>query len=86
VFKRGGMTKATLKGELWKHSAMPASRLSTKELQRARSSRGDITPEMILHPCDSPELVMFVVAGGPGTHSVYVPSFGTNRSVTRIEG
>jgi hypothetical protein len=26
---------------------------------------------------------MLIVAGGPGTHSVYVPCFGNSRAVTR---
>jgi len=29
------------------------------------------------------ELIGLVVAGGPGTHSVYVPGYGVARSVTR---
>ena len=30
-----------------------------------------------------PEEVSIIVAGGPGTHSVHVPTFGHTRSVTR---
>jgi hypothetical protein len=31
-----------------------------------------------------PEEIGILVAGGPGTHSVYVPSFGDSRAVTRV--
>jgi hypothetical protein len=30
-----------------------------------------------------PQDIQLVVAGGPGTHSTYVPSFGLMRAVTR---
>ena len=83
VYNRGGLSKSDLKKLLWEHSAMPAGRLSMKELERSRSSRGDIVPETILHISHTPDEIMLIIAGGAGTHSVYVPSFGTNRSVTR---
>ena len=34
-------------------------------------------------PATAPEDIGLVVAGGPGTHSVYVPSFGETRAVTQ---
>jgi hypothetical protein len=91
IFRRGGMSKAALKRELWERSKMSAAKLSAKELERARASRshelGGMTPETILTISPSPEEVMLIVAGGPGTHSVYVPCFGNSRAVTReIEG
>jgi len=30
-----------------------------------------------------PDEIGIIVAGGPGTHSVHVPTFGHTRSVTR---
>jgi hypothetical protein len=87
IFRRGGMSKAQVKRELWERSKMPASKLAEKEIERARDSRshdlGDVTPETILTISPSPEEVMLIVAGGPGTHSVYVPCFGNSRAVTR---
>jgi hypothetical protein len=87
VFKRGGMSKADVKRELWEQSKMPASRLSTKEVERARDSRsvefGEITPETMLTISHGPDDVMLIVAGGPGTHSVYVPCFGNSRAIMR---
>lgn len=88
VFARGGLTKAQLKRALWEASRMPAGRFSTRELQRARDSRthelGEIAPGTLVPVSPRPEDVQIVVAGGPGTHSVYVPSFGITRAVTRV--
>ena len=87
VFKRGGLGKADVKRALWEASRMAASRFSTRELQRVRDSRGQelgaITPETQIPVSPQPENVQILVAGGPGTHSVYIPSFGNTRSVTR---
>jgi hypothetical protein len=87
VFRRGGMSKADLKRSLWDESKMPARRLALKELERARASRtdelGTLTPETLLPISQRPDEVMLIVAGGPGTHSVYVPCFGNSRAITR---
>ena len=87
VFRRGGMSKAEVKRQLWEQSKMQASRLAKKELERACDSRnvefGQVTPETILPISHGPENVMLIVAGGAGTHSVYVPCFGNSRAVTR---
>jgi hypothetical protein len=87
IFQRGGLSKADVKRHLWEQSKMRASRLSTKELERARDSRsadmGTLTPDTLLPISARPEEIMLIVAGGPGTHSVYVPCFGNSRAVTR---
>lgn len=87
VFKRGGLSKADVKRELWTRSKMPASRLSEKELERARASRteelGDLTADTMIPIAPQPEDIRIVVAGGPGTHSVYIPCFGNTRAVIR---
>jgi hypothetical protein len=87
IFKRGGMSKRDVKGQLWERSRMPVKALSGKEIDRARDSRseelGELTPELLLPISRRPEDIMLVVAGGAGTHSVYVPCFGNSRAVTR---
>jgi hypothetical protein len=90
IFKRGGMSKADLKRELWEKSKMPVSALAAKEIERARDSRteafGELQPDTLLTISPTPEEVMLIVAGGAGTHSVYVPCFGNSRAVTRVIG
>lgn len=88
VFKRGGMSKARVKRELWEQSKMPASRLAAKEMERARDSRttelGELMGDTLLPISLHPDEVMLMVAGGAGTHSVYVPCFGNSRAITRL--
>ena len=87
IFKRGGLSKADVKRHLWEHSKMRAGSLSTKELGRACDSRteelGELTEDTMLPISQRPEDIQLIVAGGPGTHSVYVPCFGNSRAVTR---
>ena len=76
-----------MKQRLWELTKMPAGRMSVKEILRAQASRadeyGEIKPDTLLSISRSPDDIWFIVAGGPGTHSVYVPCFGNSRAVTR---
>lgn len=87
IFKRAGWSKIDVKRELWERSKMRAGRLSAKEMERARASRtaelGHLTPDTLLPISPRPDDIHFIVAGGPGTHSIYVPCFGNSRAVTR---
>jgi len=87
ILHRAGMSKADVRRELWERSKMAAKHLSDGELQRALASRraefgGDITPETMLTISHSPDDIGLLVAGGPGTHTVYVPCFGNSRAIT----
>lgn len=87
IFHRAGWSRADLQRELWERSRMAASHLSAKELERCRASRGkefgEIGPDTLLPVSPRADDIHFIVAGGPGTHSVYVPCFGNTRAVTR---
>jgi len=87
ILKAGGLGKQEIKQRLWELSKMPAGQLSVKEILRAQASRtdeyGEIKPDTLLSISRKPEDIWFIVAGGPGTHSVYVPCFGNSRAVTR---
>ena len=86
IFHAAGLDKAEVKRRLWAASMMPASRMAAKDLGRARGSRreelGEIGPDTLLPIAKRPEDIGLVVAGGPGTHSIYVPCFGNSRAVT----
>ncbi len=90
ILKAGGLTKRDVKQRLWELSKMPAGRLSVKEVLRAQASRtdefGEIKPDTLLTISRKPEDIWFIVAGGPGTHTTYVPCFGNSRAVTREIG
>ena len=66
---------------------MPAARMAAKDLLRVQASRGkelgEIRPDTLLSIAKEPDDIRVIVAGGPGTHSVYVPCFGNTRAVTR---
>ena len=87
IIHEAGVSKADLKHRLWQESKMRASRMAPKDLARTKYSRraelGEIGPDTLLPISSSPEDIGIIVAGGPGTHSVYVPSFGDTRPVSR---
>jgi hypothetical protein len=76
-----------VKRRLWEASKMPAGRMTAKDLLRVHDSRGlkpgELKPDDLLGISAAPEDIWLLVAGGPGTHSVYVPCFGNSRAVTR---
>lgn len=87
ILGTAGYGKADVKRELWDQSKLPAGRMTEKDLLRVTASRskelGPIRPDTLLPISPRPEDIWIVVAGGPGTHSVYVPCFGNSRAVTR---
>jgi hypothetical protein len=87
IIAADGLSKADVKRRLWEMSKLPASQLSAKDFGRTQTARagelGDITRDSMLPICPTPDGLGILVAGGPGTHSVLVPSFGNTRSVTR---
>lgn len=87
ILKAGGLTKSEVKRRLWELSRMPAGRMTEKDLLRVKASRakelGEIRADTLLTIAKQPDDVRLIVAGGPGTHSVYVPCFGNSRAVTR---
>lgn len=87
IFRREGWDKAAVKRALWERSKMALKHLSAKEIDRTRASRtselGELTDETLLPISPRPEDIQLIVAGGPGTHSVYVPCFGNSHAVTR---
>jgi hypothetical protein len=87
ILNAAGYTKPGIKQRLWELARMPAQRMSAKDLLRVQASRtgelGAIRPDTLLPISPRPDDIWLIVAGGPGTHSVYVPSFGNTRAVTR---
>ena len=82
-----GYDKAAVRRMLWEQSMMAAGQFAKRDYERTRNARlGELpgfdgsTPVPLSR---SPQDIGIVVAGGPGTHSVYVPTFGETRAVTR---
>jgi hypothetical protein len=87
ILRVGGLSKIEVKHQLWDLSRMPAGRMTERDLLRVKASRtgelGEIQPDTLLPIAHRPEDIRVIVAGGSGTHSVYVPCFGNTRAVTR---
>jgi len=87
VLKSLGLRKEDVRRELWERSKMPANRFSARERVRIQSVRrdelGEIALDSLIPISPKVEGIGIIVAGGPGTHSVYVPSFGAKNAVTR---
>jgi len=87
ILRAGGLAKSEVKRRLWELSRMAAGRMTERDLLRVKASRGkelgEIRPDTLLTISHRPDDIRLIVAGGPGTHSVYVPCFGNSRAVTR---
>ena len=87
VFARAGLDRAAVQQRLWARSAMRAGDFAAPDFERTVSMRGaefpDLSASTLIPPCRVPTDIGIVVAGGAGTHSVYVPTFGETRAVTR---
>ena len=87
--QRDGLRKADVKrGAVGGDRKCTASRMAARDFDaraaRARRTElGEIAPGHAAADLADAEGIGIVVAGGPGTHSVYVPSFGNTRAVTR---
>ena len=85
-----GWSKGDLKRALWDAARVPIRAFSEENLSRFvtidRPRFTGLPPEAALPPFERPDDLMVIVAGGPGKHSMVVPTFGSTRSVTvRIE-
>ncbi len=87
ILHSAGLSKADVKQRLWRESQFSAARLSAKDLGRVQAARtgelGEITRETMLSISVAPEDINIIVAGGEGTHSVYLPISGHSYSATR---
>ena len=81
-----GWSKAEFKRALWARSRVRLGRFSAENLARFAiidpARFRDRSPEDDVGIALTPEDIMVIVAGGPGKHSVIVPTFGATRSVT----
>jgi len=86
LLRREGLSKLDVKHRLWEASKLSAGRLAAKDLGRVQSARrdelGELTQETQLPISAKPEDISILVAGGEGTHSVYLPVSGHSKSAT----
>jgi hypothetical protein len=86
LFQQAGWSKAEVKRRLWEASKMRAGRSLGSEFERLKNARaaelGDITPDTIIPISVQPDDITLLVAGGAGSHTVFVPVSAHTRSVT----
>jgi hypothetical protein len=87
LFHAAGWGKSEVKRRLWEASKMRAGRAKGSEFERMATGRraelGEIGPDTIVPISVQPGDLGIVVAGGPGSHSVFIPVSAHTRSVTR---
>jgi hypothetical protein len=83
----GGWTKDDFKRALWERAQVSLSRFDPSNIERFAvihpAGFKDRPPETLAPIARHWSDIMIVVAGGAGKHSVFVPTFGATRSVTR---
>lgn len=85
TLKRDGFTIETIREELWQRSRIHISRVSKGNLD-TYASTGHQPEGDYLRIGRSPQDLHITVAGGPGKHSAFIPSFGgTMVACTRIQ-
>ena len=87
LLAKGGYTKAALKRALYERARVPLAAFSADTVrQRVRERRSRYFadgPDPVSVPvADSAADINVIVAGGPGAHSVYCPSFGPSTMPT----
>jgi hypothetical protein len=86
-----GFDRAAVQRFVWERSTVRAGEITTQNrnsfLVPSRSPHyGAIGDDTEIHVSDRPEDLLVVVAGGPGTHSIYLPTFGDSRAATALIG
>ena len=87
VVSRRGFDREAVQRFVWERSTVRAGEITTQNrnsfLVPSRSPvYGSIGDDTEIHVADRPEDLLVVVAGGPGTHSIYLPTFGDSRATT----
>lgn len=87
LFHREGWSKGEVKQRLWDASKIRAGRSKGSEFERMATGRraelGEIGPNSMVPISEKADDISIVVAGGPGSHSMFVPVSAHTRSVTK---
>jgi hypothetical protein len=83
-----GYSKADVKRYVFEQATVPLGKFSHRNYERRLLKNfpgryDDAPPDTPVPPCQSAQDVMVIVLGGAGKHSMYLPTFGETRSVTR---
>jgi hypothetical protein len=87
LFQKEGMTKRRVQEALYERACIPLTRFSNEMAARVRRKRekryGNDLPDAV-PVADGPECILIAVAGGPGSHTLFFPTYGETRAVTKV--
>lgn len=87
VFARESVARRDLQQRLFERARVRLDRFSAETMTRVRKKRapkyGNDLPDP-LPVVDGPDEILIVVAGGPGGHTAFFPTYGETRAVTRV--
>ena len=82
----GGMGREDVQRALFEQARVPLSSFSPEIAERVRGRRPqlfqDSGPEAV-PVADGPKNILLAVAGGPGSHTLFFPTYGETRAVTK---
>jgi hypothetical protein len=87
VFRAKGWGKQEVKEALLKKARLSMDRFSEEVANRTRDKRKHIYGEKMpdsVPVVDDPKDILIVVAGGPGSHTLFFPTYGVTKAVTKI--
>lgn len=83
-----GFDKSKIRNHLWTHAVVPLAEFSQSNVENILKKR---RPHLFssgvpgaIPVADKPDDIIILVAGGPGKHSVFIPTFGVNRAVSKV--
>ena len=90
VIANSGFSRADAQAYLYEHARVPVDRIGAKKLEEA-SGWGGYAAELDgwggrIPIARAPEEIRILVAGGPGKHSAWIPTFGPTYSQTKVVG
>lgn len=86
IVARDGWTKRDVKEFLFEHARLDLSTLPESQRDRHLVARSRWESAGALPLGDDPDGIVLLVLGGPGPHEIFLPTFGSSRSVTKPIG
>ncbi len=84
----GGYSKKDVQEYIFEHARVAVSKISPEQLRHIQAGRADedfVEPDRTLRMVQTAGAISIIVAGGPGKHSMWIPTF-ISFSVTRAIG
>jgi hypothetical protein len=79
-----GYGKKKIREFLFEHARVPLGDFSQENIEnRFRRKYGDASLDLLIPIFKRPEDLLIAVVGGPGKHSVVIPTFGATQAITR---